>query len=138
MSDQVRRFWIRDAGHLNGKTLQRDTGHPRTLVAYKVDDTGITFATATWGPGDRFCRKHAHNKAMGRLKSRRLFHRVTSYLPKGMDEGEKYLRVKLLLVQEVRKQARPDTHKYRAATYEEQRVQFALENLMNVRGAMVN
>jgi hypothetical protein len=56
---EVNCVWLRD-----------DNRHPVTLVAYKaVDDVTLQYAFATHTPPDVFCRKHAHNKAMGRLES---------------------------------------------------------------------
>ncbi len=64
MSEIVNTFWLRGPKTLDGR------GEPITLVAYNMLANGvIRYATATHCPPDRFVRKHAHNKALGRLKS---------------------------------------------------------------------
>jgi hypothetical protein len=50
-------FWLRD-----------EKNHPITLVAWSTDGATVRYATATHNPPDKFSRKNAHNKALGRLK----------------------------------------------------------------------
>jgi hypothetical protein len=62
--EEINTFWLRGPKTLKGR------GEPITLVAYSALNNGvIRYSTATHCPPDKFVRKHAHNKVIGRLKS---------------------------------------------------------------------
>jgi len=50
-------FWLRD-----------EKNRPITLIAWSVEGSTIRYASATHSLPDKFSRKNAHNKALGRLK----------------------------------------------------------------------
>ena len=53
-------FWLRDSKN-----------NPVTLVAWRFEEATIRYATSTHNPPDAFSRKHARDKALGRLKQGR-------------------------------------------------------------------
>lgn len=65
-NDEINTFWLRGPATDDGR------GKPTTLIAYITSNEIVRFATATHCPPDIFSRKHAHNKAIGRLKSDRI------------------------------------------------------------------
>lgn len=58
-----------DSENVNVFWLRNDNNHPVTLVAWAQDGRTAKYATATHNSPDEFCRTHAHNKAVGRLRS---------------------------------------------------------------------
>jgi hypothetical protein len=63
-NNSVYKFWVHDPSRVQSK------GHPRTLVAFRINGRIITYAHTTWNPTDPepFDRAHAIKRVEGRLR----------------------------------------------------------------------
>lgn len=102
----VRKFWAHDPPRRGGAK-----GHPRVLVAFKVDGDDITYAAVTWNPVEKFDRQHAIKRVEGRLKCPKRQRRTTS---KGLNAHQAILED---IVQRDIIQGRTNTYRYQACSY---------------------